>query len=67
MMQLTEMFNICDSCVYAPCFCGNEPENCIAYVKKTGGVNTFEGAEEFMEKLGELVGAKMDERVSYNA
>jgi hypothetical protein len=39
MMQLTKMFNICDSCVYAHCFCGNEPENCIAYVQKTGGDN----------------------------
>lgn len=33
-MNLTEMFNICENCVYAPCFCGNEPENCIAYVQK---------------------------------
>lgn len=30
-MTLTEMFNICDTCIYASCFCGNEPENCIAY------------------------------------
>lgn len=36
-MQLTEMFNICETCVYAPCICGNEPENCIAYVQKNGG------------------------------
>ena len=36
-MQLTEMFNICETCVYAPCFCGNEPENRIAYVQKNGG------------------------------
>lgn len=28
-MKLTEMFNICETCVYAPCFCGNEPENCV--------------------------------------
>lgn len=33
-MNLTEMFNICENCVYAPCFCGNEPENCIAYAMK---------------------------------
>lgn len=36
-MRLTEMFNICETCVYAPCICGNEPENCIAYVQKNGG------------------------------
>lgn len=29
-MELTEMFNLCDTCVYSPCFCGNEPENCVA-------------------------------------
>lgn len=34
-MTLTEMFNICDSCAYASCFCGNEPENCAAYVMQT--------------------------------
>lgn len=34
-MTLTEMFTICDSCVYAPCFCGNDPENCVAYVMRT--------------------------------
>lgn len=45
MMQLTEMFNICDSCVYAHCFCGNEPENCIAYVQKTGGDNDAESVD----------------------
>lgn len=39
MMQLTEMFNICETCVYAPCLCGNEPENCIAYVQKNGGAD----------------------------
>lgn len=33
-MKLTEMFNICETCVYAPCFCGNEPENCAAYVMR---------------------------------
>lgn len=37
-MKLTEMFNICETCVYAPCFCGNEPGNCIAYVQKNEGV-----------------------------
>lgn len=34
-MTLVEMFSICDSCVYAPCLCGNEPENCVA--KMDGG------------------------------
>ena len=34
-MTLTEMFTICDSCVYAPCLCGNDPENCVAYVMRT--------------------------------
>lgn len=33
-MTLTEMFSICDSCVYALCLCGNDPENCVAYVAK---------------------------------
>lgn len=35
-MELTEMFNICDACVYAPGFCGNEPENCVDYCTKNG-------------------------------
>nr|DAH94326.1 MAG TPA: hypothetical protein [Caudoviricetes sp.] len=35
-MTLTEIFNICDTCVYAPCFCGNEPENCGAYLQRSG-------------------------------
>ena len=34
-MTLNEMFTICDSCVYAPCLCGNDPENCVAYVMRT--------------------------------
>ena len=34
-MTLTDMFTICDSCVYAPCICGNDPENCVAYVMRT--------------------------------
>ena len=37
-MTLTEMFNICDSCVYAPCFCGNEPENCVAYLQRNNRI-----------------------------
>lgn len=35
-VTLTEMFNICDTCVYAPCLCGNEPENCVAYIEQSG-------------------------------
>lgn len=31
-MTLTEMFTLCDLCVYAPCICGNDPDNCVAYV-----------------------------------
>lgn len=34
-MTLTEMFTICDLCVYAPCLCGNDTENCVAYVMRT--------------------------------
>ena len=35
-MKLTEMFNICGTCVYAPCLCGNEPENCVSYLERIG-------------------------------
>ena len=35
-VRLTEIFNICDTCVYAPCFCDNEPENCVAYIERIG-------------------------------
>lgn len=34
-MTLTEMFTLCDSCVYAPCICGNDPDNCVAYLMGT--------------------------------
>ena len=33
-MKLTEMLNICDACVYAPCLCGNERENCVSYLDR---------------------------------
>ena len=36
MLTLTEIFNICDYCVFAPCVCGNEPENCADYVQRHG-------------------------------
>ena len=47
-MTLTEMFTICDSCVYAPCLCGNEPENCVAYVMRTSDnwLNTLSGTQQ---------------------
>lgn len=44
-MQLTEMFNICDTCVHAPSLCGNEPENCVAYAEQHG-INTNGGADD---------------------
>ena len=36
MANLMELFNLCDYCVYAPCDCGNEPENCADYVQRHG-------------------------------
>ena len=42
-MTLTEMFTICDSCAYSPCLCGNDPENCVAYVMRTSHTNTLIG------------------------
>lgn len=36
MPNLTELFNLCDYCVYAPCVCGNDPENCASYVQRHG-------------------------------
>lgn len=44
-MTLTEMANICDSCVYAQCLCGNEPENCVAYVERQSMKNIKGGAD----------------------
>lgn len=44
-MNLTEMFNICETCVYAPCFCGNESENCIAYVMKAH-IKVYDGGND---------------------
>lgn len=45
-MTLTEMFTICDSCVYAPCLCGNDPENCVAYVMRTSDNDGNRGCVE---------------------
>ena len=39
-----------------PCLCIAEGNVITVY----GHFNTFEGAEEFMERLGKLVGARMD-------
>ena len=39
-----------------PCLCIEEGNEIVIY----GHFNTFEGAEEFMKKLGELVGAKIE-------
>lgn len=38
-MELTEMFNICDTCVYAPSLCGNESENCVDWLMRHGGAD----------------------------
>ena len=35
-MRMTEYFNICNYCVYAPCVCGNDPENCASYAEQSG-------------------------------
>ena len=35
-MRMTEYFNICNYCVYAPCVCGNDPENCASYAERSG-------------------------------
>lgn len=37
MERLTEMFNICEACVYANFLCGDEPENCVSYLQRSGG------------------------------
>lgn len=42
-MTLTEAANICDFCVYAPCLCGNEPDNCVLYVERHGSKNIKDG------------------------
>ena len=44
-MTPTEMFTICDSCVYAPCLCGNDPENCVAYVMRTSCESALRGPQ----------------------
>ena len=44
MMTLAERVNLCDTCIYAPCLCGNEPENCIEYIMRHG-VNMNGGAD----------------------
>ena len=39
-----------------PCLCIEEGNSIVVY----GHFSTFEGAEEFIERLGEFVGARMD-------
>ena len=39
-----------------PCLCIEEGNSIVVY----GHFNTFEGGEKFMERLGKLVGARMD-------
>lgn len=48
-MTLAEMFNICDTCVYAPCLCGNEPENCVDYIQRNGAKMDKEDDHEVSE------------------
>lgn len=44
-MTLTEMFTICDSCVYAPCLCGNDPGNCVSYVMRISCGTKMDGGD----------------------
>lgn len=39
-----------------PCLCIEEGNSIVVY----GHFSTFEGAEEFVERLGKFVGARMD-------
>ena len=39
-----------------PCLCIEEGNSIVVY----GHFNTFEGADEFMNRLGKLVGTRMD-------
>ena len=43
-----------------PCLCIEEGNEIVIY----GHFNTFEGSEEFMKKLGELVGAKIEDKTT---
>lgn len=65
-MTLTEMFTICDSCVYAPCLCGNDPENCVAYVMRTSCGSKMDGGAETvtitLSEYRELVVSSMRQR-----
>lgn len=48
-MTLTEMFNICNFCVYCPTLCGGDPEVCVT--KYSGLVLPSEREEEDHEHL----------------
>ena len=43
-----------------PCLCIEEGNKIVIY----GNFNTFEEAEEFMKKLGEFVGAKIEDKMT---
>ena len=43
-----------------PCLCIEEGNEIVIY----GNFNTFEEAEEFMKKLGEFVGAKIEDKMT---
>lgn len=36
MPTLSDWASLCDMCVYAPCVCGNDPDNCASYIQKQG-------------------------------
>lgn len=39
-MNLTEIFTVCERCAFAPSLCGNEPENCVAYIQSAVDLST---------------------------
>lgn len=59
MADFAELMNICNYCAYAPCVCGNEPENCADYVRRHG-LNF--NAEEHKKKVSEGVKHSYGER-----
>lgn len=66
-MTLTEMFTICESCAYAPCLCGNDPENCAAYVMRNSHPNTPIGKHNRVGGIAQnqekpYCGTKMEEK-----
>ena len=45
MPKLSDYANLCDYCVYAPCVCGNDPDNCASYIQRHSLPNRREGKE----------------------